>query len=339
MNKTQLGPIIFSFFEDYLKHQKGLRLLSIKSYRDTIQLFLHYISQISRCKITRLCISDLKAQHVVSFLKFLEDKRNNNVHTRNQRLAALRTFFEYLGYRLPEALQEAERVAAIPTKRTSPSETYFLERDEIELIFSHLPSQGKHALRDRTLLTLLYNTGARVQEIAELKVANLELIENPRIHLHGKGDKWRVCPLWKKTASLLLQLLHDENIEDKSKSPVFQSQKGQALTRYGIYKIVRKYTKHILKKKTDASVLKISPHTFRHTTAVHLLEAGVELNVIRGWLGPVSLETTNRYAEINLRMKEAAMKMCDPPLNLNEGFPRKPMWRDDSSLLDWLQSL
>ena len=151
---------------------------------------------------------------------------------------------------------------------------------------------------------------------------------------HGKGDKWRVCPLWTQTASLLDEMLVRGPADPDA--PVFVSRTGQALTRFGIYKIVRRHT------AGDDAVNRgsaVSPHCFRHTTAVHLLEAGVEVNVIRAWLGHVSLETTNRYAEINIRMKAQALEVCEPPVNASAGFPRRPIWRDDRSLLEWLQSL
>jgi integrase/recombinase XerD len=339
MNTPELGALIHSYFEDHLKCLKGLRPSSIKSYRDSLKLFLLYVSQQTGHKISRLALSDLTCPQVLSFLQSLESQRHNHVRTRNQRLAALRGFFDYLAQRVPETLKEAHRVAAIPTKRSAPPETFFLERDEIESLFTSLPSTGLCALRDRALFLFLYNTGARVQEVAELQAGNLELEEAPRVHLHGKRDKWRVCPVWKETAALLKQLLAQQSRTDPER-PVFTSAQGRALTRFGIYKIVRRHTRSLAKLQPDQSRRRISPHLFRHTTAVHLLEAGVEVNVIRGWLGHESLETTNRYAEINLRMKRAALEACQPPTAASsEACPRKPIWQDDPALLKWLKSL
>src|SRR6266853_4261123 len=157
-----LGQLVFSFFEDHLKCQKGLRPASIKSYRDTMKLFLQFAAADARKKLSRLSIAELTCERVLSFLKALEEKRKTHIRTRNQRLAALRTFFEYAAHRLPEALKEAARVAAIPTKRVAPPQTRFMEGDEIETLFGSLPSSGNAALRDRALLLFLYNTGARV---------------------------------------------------------------------------------------------------------------------------------------------------------------------------------
>ena len=336
---TPLGPTLYSFFEDHLKLQKGLSQASIKSYRDALLLFLHFLAETTNHKISRLVLTDLTSERVLHFLKYLEVKRGNRIATRNQRLAALHTFFEYVAGRVPELLTEAERVAAIPMKRTPPPETQFLERDDIQTLFSSLPNAGQSALRNRTLLLFMYNTGARVQEVAGLQVENLELASPAKVRLHGKGDKWRVCPLWEQTASLLKMLLAEKTSIETTKRPVFVSPQGNALTRFGIYKIIRRLTRSLAKKRTDGKVMSISPHVLRHTTAVHLLEAGVEVNVIRSWLGHVSLDTTNRYAEINMRAKEKALELCEPPLTSSVEHPRKPVWRDDEILLKWLEEL
>lgn len=333
-----LGCILHSFFEDHLKIQKGLRPTSVSSYSDALRLFLCFAATACRRKLSRLSVCDLTSDRVLEFLRHIEADRENQVATRNHRLAALRTFFEFLASRSPDALVEAQRVAAIPAKRTAPPETFFLEQDEIRSLFARLPKQGPMVLRDRALLLFLYNTGARVQEVAELRIENLELDKQRRVRLHGKGDKWRLCPLWSETATLLRELLAEKRGVLEPGNPVFTSRQGRPLTRFGIYKVVRRHT-GFLSPQLGTSVRRISPHVFRHTTAVHLLEAGVEVNVIRGWLGHVSLETTNRYAEITIRAKEEAMRACQPPTSSSEALPIKPIWRDDEALLHWLQSL
>ncbi|MCL7489592.1 MAG: site-specific integrase [Desulfobulbaceae bacterium] len=336
---TTLGPLIYSFFEDYLKVQKGLSPATVKSYRDALLLYLHFVAEDTKHRISRLLLAELTHDRVTRFLKHLEDSRGNGVSTRNQRLAALRTFFEYASSRVPEILIESERVATIPVKRTAPPETHFLERDDIKALFANLPVKGHEALRNRVLLLFLYNTGARVQEVADLHVENLDLGQQPRVRLHGKGDKWRLCPLWEETASLLRSLLAERQSELSPDSLVFVSQKRRAMTRFGIYKVVRRLTGQLLKTKTNGEAILISPHTFRHTTAMHLLESGVEMNVIRSWLGHASLGTTNRYAEISIRMKEKALQACEPPVSVSATYPRKPVWRNDQSLLNWLENL
>ena len=334
-----LGTILASFFNDHLKLQRGLRPNSITSYADAMRLLLQFAAATGKKKVTQLGLDDLHADVVCRFLNSLEESRSNAAQSRNQRLAALRTFFEYIGQRFPERLEQAQKVAAIPRKRAQPPETTFLERDEIEATLAALPADGRCALRDRALLVFFYNTGARVQEAADLRASDVHFDPTPRVHLHGKGDKWRVCPLWEETSALLKKLLSDHGPGCPPDRPVFIGVRDAALTRFGIYKIIRRYTTQVVKKGSDGQSKRISPHVWRHTTAVHLLEAGVEVNVIRAWLGHASLETTNRYAEITLRTKQAALEKCTVPDAADERIPRKPVWQTDAALLNWLQSL
>jgi site-specific recombinase XerD len=183
-------------------------------------------------------------------------------------------------------------------------------------------------------MLFLYNTGARAQEVADLRFEHLQLGEPPIVRLHGKGDKWRTCPLWRQTTDLLEQLLASSDKPPDSNAPVF-SANGRPLTRFGIYKIVRRHASDLDDARTGRSA---SPHLFRHTAAVHLLEAGVDVNVIRGWLGHADLTTTNRYAEINTRAKVEALRATEPP-STSAGLRGRPVWRTDESLLNWLSSL
>jgi len=329
-----LGQLLHSFFVDHLITVKGLRPASVRSYRDTIRLLLVFAATDKGCKITRLSTSDLTFDRVVGFLRHLEEDRGNHTRTRNQRLAAVHTLFDYIATRDPEMLGICQRVAAIPAKRSAPPETRFLERDEIERLLHHLPSEGRLALRDRALLLFLYNTGARVQEVADLRVEHLDLGAHPLVRLHGKGDKWRTCPLWHQTARLLRDLVDSAALPSRALTPVFSTH-GRPLTRFGIYKIVRRHASNLDNPQINR---RVSPHTFRHSCAVHLLEAGVEVNVIRGWLGHADLSTTNRYAEINTKTKLAALRACEPPTT-SEGHRSTPIWRSDQTLLNWLDSL
>lgn len=335
---NSLGQILHAFFEDHLKVQLGLRPSSVKSYRDTLKLFLVFVAGASHRPLTRLAISDLSSERVLEFLRMIEVERGNLARTRNQRLAALHTFYRYLAVRHIEMLAEAERVQAIPTKRTSPPETVYLQRDEIDTLFRLLPREGSLALRDRAILMLLHNTGARVQEIADLRVGDVDLDPPLRVRLHGKGDKWRVCPIWPETATLLMQL---DSVHRGEKSlPLFASnQHGHPLTRFGLYKIVKRHVAVLGSARAGGPRRGISPHSFRHGTAVALLEDGADINVVRSWLGHVSLDTTNRYAEISLRTKQAALAACLPPVDSVVVSPASAGWRRDQDLLKWLQSL
>ena len=330
-----LGPLVHSFFLDHLITVKGLRPASVRSYRDTIRLLLCFVAEQQGTKITKLNVEDLSFERVLAFLRYLENDRHNHARTRNQRLAALHTLFDYIARREPEMLGTCQQVTAIPMKRAAPAETHFLERDEMEALLRHLPRTGRLALRDHTLLLFLYNTGARAQEVADLRAGNLELGENAKVRLHGKGDKWRTCPLWHQSATLLAELLDASNEPPAADAPVFCSVTGDALTRFGIYKIVRRHAGHLDNARTNR---RVSPHIFRHTAAMHLLEAGVEINVIRGWLGHADLTTTNRYAEINTKTKMQALRTTEPP-GTSAGSRPRPAWRSDESLLNWLSSL
>jgi integrase/recombinase XerD len=255
-----LGPVLHSFFADHLITVKGLRPASVRSYRDTIRLLLTFAAADKGCKITRLSLGDLTFDRVVKFLRYLETGRGNQARTRNQRLAALHTFFDYIATRSPEMLGVCQQVATIPAKRAAPPETRFLERDEIAKLLHSLPRSGRHALRDRALLLFLYNTGARVQEVADLRAGRLDLGEHPLARLHGKGDKWRTCPLWQDTADLLRALLAASSEAPGPDAAVFTA-RGQPLTRFGIYKIVRRHAAGLDDPRTGR---RISPHTFRH---------------------------------------------------------------------------
>lgn len=335
MSQSQpLGPVLHSFFADHLVTVRGLRPASVRSYRDTIRLLLVFVAADKHCRITRLTLDDLTFERIVGFLRHLEEDRGNHARTRNQRLAVLHGLFEYIATRAPETLAVCQQVAAIPTKRVAPPETRFLEGDEIQQLLRRLPNTGRLALRDRALLLFLYNTGARVQEAADLRAEHLDLGEHPRVRLHGKGGKWRTCPLWRQTARTLKELLGSLDPPPTPNTAVFGAH-GRPLTRSGIYKIVRRHAAGLDDPRTGR---RVSPHTFRHTAAVHLLEAGVEVNVIRGWLGHADLTTTNRYAEINTKAKQEALLACEPP-DASAGSRTTPIWRSDETLLNWLASL
>ena len=329
-----------SFFVDYLSVQKGLQVTSIQTYRDVLKLLLGFAADRRRRKVSRLTTDDFSLELIQEFLNHLEQERRNHIRTRNHRLAVLHAFFEYLARRDPATLAICQQIAAIPMKRTSSPETHYLEREQVADLFRRLPDKGRHALRDRTLLLFLYNTGARVREVAGLRVNQLEFSGQPRVRLHGKGDKWRMCPLWIESADCLRQLLQQQSSSDAD-APVFTSARSTvALTRFGIYKIVRRHCQDLEGKSSRRQQAHISPHTFRHTAAVHLLESGVEVNVIRGWLGHAKLDTTNRYAEITLKSKEAALRAREPPADAvqSESHSRR-VWKDDEQLLTWLDTL
>ena len=335
MTEAPIGPVLQSFFADHLITVKGLRPASVRSYRDTIRLFLSFLAADKGCRITRLSLADLTFDRVVRFLRHLEEDRGNHVRTRNQRLAALHTLFEYIAGRSPEMLAVCQRVAAIPMKRVAPPETRFLERDEVEQLLRRLPRDGRLALRDRSLLLFLYNTGARVQEAADLRAGHLDLGEHPVVRLHGKGDKWRTCPLWRQTAELLSSLLESAGPAPGPAAPVF-SARGQPLTRFGIYKIVRRHAAEPRRPphRPQRQPACLPPHRGRPPPRGRR----------RGERDP-RLARSRRpqhdepvCGDNNTRTKLAALRAVEPP-GTSAASRTKVIWRSDESLLNWLASL
>lgn len=268
----------------------------------------------------------------------MESERGNTTSTRNQRLAALHVFYEFLGRTVPEVLHSCAKIAAIATKRYARPEMKFLAREEVEALFASIRPGSRLSTRDHAMLLLFYNTGARVSEVAGLTVGQLSLNAPRQVRLLGKGSKWRTCPLWDQTAKALRTMLDERTDPIDLTSPVFIGPGAAPMTRFGMYKRIRHYGRALEMQTNSSSQLRITPHTLRHTTAVHLLEAGVEVNVIRGWLGHVSLETTNRYAEITVRMKADALKLCDPVV-LPATRRLTSTLQNDTEMLAWLSSL
>ena len=338
MKRPSPADVIHSYFLTYLPRDKGLQTSTIRSYRDSLRLLLIFVAEINRVGVSELKLEHLSYEAVQAFVHNLESERGNAISTRNQRLAALHVFYEYLARTVPEMLPCCAKVAAIPMKRCPLPEMAFLARDEVEALFACIPTRDRLARRDRALLMLLYNTGARVSEVAHLTIAQLDLQSPARARLLGKGSKWRTCPLWNQTAAALRAMLEERGADLPANAPMFVGKDQAPMTRSGIYKRVRHYAQIWEETTKPASRTRITPHVFRHTAAVHLLEAGVEVNVIRGWLGHVNLETTNRYAEITVRMKAKALELCET-VAAGAKHARKPAWQDDAAMMDWLASL
>jgi len=337
MSTSALGELVHDFFLNHLIEQKGLRQSSVRSYRDTLRLFLQFVAADAHRDVSRLMPEDLRFERVLAFLRHLEQQRHNRITTRNQRLAALHTFFEFVARRDPDRLHECQKIRAIPVKRSAQPMMRSLSREEVQELFAGLPDESGLTLRDRALLLFLYNTGARVQEVADLRVEQLALDRPPHVRLCGKGGKWRQLPLWNQTAGILRRLIETQRKGDPQEH-VFRSTTGRPLTRFGLYKRVRRLTTRLTVCNSTGRPSHISPHVFRRTAAVHLLEAGVDINVVRGWLGHTNLITTNRYAEITTRMKAEAIRLCEIPIA--SGRHTGPAtWRGEASLLNWLNSL
>jgi site-specific recombinase XerD len=303
--------LLQQFFQRRLLAERGASAHTIASYRDTFELLLRYAERQTGRTASALTLADLDAPLVLAFLDHLEHERCNTPRTRNLRLTAIRSFMRYASLRDPAALPVAERVLAISPKRFDRPPLDFLTRAEVEALLAAPDQASWSGQRDAVLLAVLYNSGARVSELAGLRVADLLLDRASALHLHGKGRKERVVPLWKRTASQLRGWL--PRIDESPDAPVFPNRTGKPMTRSGIEQRLRVAITKASQRCPSLAARRISPHTLRHTTAMHLLQSGVDITVIALWLGHEDTATTHLYIEADLAMKEAALKRLDEP--------------------------
>jgi integrase/recombinase XerD len=324
------------FFGEHLPGRTGASRHTILAYRDAWKLWLRFAAAKVGRSVPDLRVTDLDVDTALAFLDSLETDRHNAVVTRNHRRTALHAFFRYLGSVAPEYLAHCRRILAIPRKRAPQRTVDYLEREEVEALLTQIDRCTWRGRRDYALLVFLYNSGARVQEVVDLSVAALQLDRPYQVRLVGKGRKERICPLWPETATLLRALVTERRIDRDPSAPVFVNALGQRLTRYGVRHIVKRYVAAAVPTQPSLTRKHVHPHTFRHACAVHLLQAGVELNLIRSWLGHVSLETTQRYAEIDLAQKRRALDAVTPIGK--PGRRHAATWQKES-ILTWLEQL
>lgn len=324
------------FFGEYLRAQRGASTHTVLSYRDTLKLFLTFVARQGQQATTQLTLEDLQAEQVLSFLDDLETTRQNSVMTRNVRLAALRTFFTYLAAQDPLRAGQYQRIVAIPLKRGTRAVMDYLTVEEVQALLAHLDRTSLAGRRDYALLSFLYNTGARVQEAAEVRVEALALTTPPSVTLTGKGRKTRRVPLWAETATMLRQHLEERGWRDRPQAHLFVNARGEPLSRFGIRYLLRAWVKAAAPHCPSLQKKRISPHTLRHTTAMHLLQAGVDLVVIKSWLGHVNLATTHGYVEIDLEMKRKALSTCAPP---GDAAQLRQVIQQHQDVIRWLDTL
>lgn len=305
-----LASLLESFFHKCLMIQRKVSDATVAAYRDTFRLFVVFASGLAGKKPCQLAVEDLDRDVVLRFLDHLERNRGNTVRTRNARLAAIRSFFQHVAYLDPACMGVAQRVLAIPSKRADKAMLGHLEGEELDAVLAapdHSTTQGR---RDHALLLFLARTGARVSEAIAVDACHLRLNRPPQVLLQGKGAKERIVPLGADLAQVLKALCTELGVSLEASFPVFATAKGKRLTRWGVTHIVRRA---VTKASTQMPALlrqAISPHTFRHTVAMNLLRSGVDLNVIRSWLGHASLDTTHQYVEADVEMKRRALQMC-----------------------------
>jgi integrase/recombinase XerD len=312
---TDLGQDLVQFFEDYLPAQRGLSPHTIRSYRDALVLFLQFASRDTKRPVEQLEIADLTADRVLAFLSFLENERGNKIATRNARLGAIHVFARFVASHRPEQLGSLQRVIGLPFKRgahEAPIE--YLERPEIEAILQSIDRNTILGRRDYALFALMFNTGARVQEVLNLRSRDIRLDTPCQVRLNGKGDKTRLCPIWPATARLLRGLLQElrSTETDPVDAFVFTNARSQQMTRFGVRYLLRKYVAAASCSVPTLKDKRIHPHSLRHSTAVALLKAGVDFATISQWLGHSSINTTMRYARADLDLKRQALSQVFP---------------------------
>jgi site-specific recombinase XerD len=334
MKSTDPFPkLLHDFFYEWMVQQRSASVHTVRSYRDTWRLFLRFVAHRRRRAIAQLILADLTAHEVSAFLHYTEQERGDTIGTRNCRLAALRSFFGFVAGREPTAIAQCAEILRIPTKRAPIHAPCYLEPEEVKAILAQPDRTTVEGQRDHTLLCFLYNTGARIQEALDVCPQAIHFDSPACVRLYGKGRKERICPLWPETVSLLRSLLRRQ--PRANDEPLFVNRYSVPLGASGIRFKLTEYVGAAARIVPSLTSKRVTPHSFRHATAVHLVAAGVDITVIRSWLGHVSLDTTNHYAQANLETKRKALECLE-----NSSRPGKPpSWKQDKSVLAWLDTL
>jgi len=327
---TLLGPWVRRFLLEHLVAERNLSRNTQASYRDTLALVLPFASKHGGGAIDRMAVEDLTPSIVRQFLNHLEQDRQCSGVTRNQRLATIRSLARFIGMRSPAHVAWCAEIRATPFKKTAKTVIGYLEKAEMDALLAEPDRRTPLGDRDHALLLFMYNSGARADEAAKMTIDKLQLGSQSSVRLHGKGNKFRTCPLWPVTASSLSRLVANRGMSEA----VFVSRSNQPLTRFGIHRLVTQHAERASRTVPSMAAKRVSPHTIRHTTAVHLLRAGVDINTIRAWLGHVSLDTTHIYAEVDMEMKAKALARVD----LSD-LQTKPWQRPLPSLMTFLKGL
>lgn len=333
-NSSLLGPWLRRFLLEHLPNVRNLSANTQHSYRDTFCLFLRFLAPQAKKSIENLLVDDISTDRLKFFLSHLEQSRHCGISTRNQRLAAIRSLAHFIGQNSPEHLEWCGQIRAVPFKKAPRSVITYLEKPEMDELLKAADGSSLQQHRDHSLLLFLYNTGARADEAAQVIVTDLELAHVPKrehssVLIRGKGNKLRRCPLWPQTVNEIIPLIQGR----PSSEHVFLNRCGQPITRFGIHTLVERTVKKAAAHMPSLKTKRISPHSLRHTAATHLLRAGVDINTIRAWLGHVSINTTNIYAEVDLEMKAKALALCDVQKT------KAKHWRDNPSLMNFLRAL
>ncbi|MBN2641376.1 MAG: tyrosine-type recombinase/integrase [Victivallales bacterium] len=302
---------IEDFFCKYMMQQRNCSPETIASYRDAFNLFLAFLQKTQKTLPQNIVISDFSSKNVLNFLDYLESCRMNKTGTRNSRLTALRTFIKYITMRTPLLTVKVQAILTIPIKKSWSFALEYLAGDEIRSVLNSIDQNTWSGKRDHALFALMYNTGARVSEAINLTVSNFKLLNSGTVHLLGKGRKERTLPLWKSTTKELANWINFNGFPKNGM--VFPNAKGQQITRSGVIKRLKEIVKCAAQNCPSLAGRRITPHTLRHTTAMHLLESGVDITVIAMWLGHENIQTTHGYITANMALKEKALSSLQEP--------------------------
>lgn len=328
---SSFASLIQQFFTEYLVAQRALSPRTIASYRDALMLFLDFAHKRLGTAPTALVLADIAPDLILAFLDYLEQDRHNSVRSRNLRLAALRAFLKFSARRDVSSFHFIERALGVPMKRFERPMLGFLSREEMLAVMGQ-PGDTWTSQRDHLLLAMLYNTGARVSEIIGVRVADVVLDSAACVHLRGKGRKQRSTPLWKSTVQEIRAWLRRNPALDAD-SALLPNRDNHAMTRSNVNQRLDIAVARAALVHTSLAKRSISPHTIRHTTAMHLLQSGVAFSVIALWLGHESTSTTHRYVEADLAMKQKALaRLQEPNTKMHRYHPT-------DALMQFLQTL
>lgn len=335
MRKTDFAQCLETYLRVYLPGQAGLSENTIMAYRDTFIQILYFIENIKKKNPDHLTLADFNFQLIVDFLDWLETERHNSISTRNQRLAAIRAFAKYARSRYPEFMFELQKISDIRTKKHPRPELAYLTPDEIKVVLESVSTDDQYGRRDLALLTLLYDSAARVQEICDLRVRDVRLQKPYTIKLTGKGQKARWVPVMNGTTDILKKYAAENRLgtPEKADSPFFFNHRNSSLTRAGVAYILKKYCNIARQKQPDLPEM-ISPHVLRHSKAMHMLQANIPLTDIRDFLGHEHVDTTEIYAKTDTEMSRK--KLEEAQITIDTDLPD---WNDDKSLMAMLTSL
>lgn len=337
LKSSDFATYLSSYFLRHIPTQSGYSDNTIMSYRDTFTIFLRYSKDVLHIKPEKLCFSRIGKKMIYDFLVWLEMEMKYSVSTRNQRLAALHAFIRYVQIEAPEYIELCNDILSIRSKKTPTPGINYLSIAAIKELLAAPNICSKHERRDLAVLSLLYDTGARVQEIADLIIGNIRIKTPATIQLTGKGNKTRIIPLMPQTVNILKSYMAENNllIQLNIAQPLFYNKSNEKLTRAGISYILNKYVEIARKKQQDLFPRKVTPHVLRHSKSMHLLESNVNLIYIRDFLGHASVVTTERYAKSNPEVKRKAIEQASPSLLPEEKYSKETK----QELLDWLKTI